>query len=327
MRELSDKVRNIVFIVDGGIGKNIAATAVVKSIKTAYPTKNIIVIAGCQEVFFYNPNIKRVFNFNNPLHFYDDYVNEETVIFKEEPYLDYGYVTKQKHLIQAWCDDLEIENVQKTPDLHFLDSEFESAEMYIKELKEKKKKQKKGFILFQWVGGKFPENNTNLEYKKSLAPMFRRAIPHNIATDICAKLIKDGYIVGVVGHENFPTIENAEKIFFPIRSTLALLKYADYFIGIDSFLQHAAASDVFNTKGIVLWGGTSPNCLGYDKHVNLTRTECIEPFCHRPNSYLFDIQGHGAMWDCPYGEKCLKYSTDTILETFNNLKKTSKEKV
>ena len=53
MKVLNDKVRNIVFIVEGGIGKNIAATAVVKSIKHAYPTRNIIVLAGCPEVFFY----------------------------------------------------------------------------------------------------------------------------------------------------------------------------------------------------------------------------------------------------------------------------------
>jgi hypothetical protein len=253
------------------------------------------------------------------LHFYDDYINEETIIFKEEPYLNYKYINKEAHLIQAWCDVLEIENVQPTPDLYFLDSEFESAQMYVNELKEKSKVKKDKFVLVQWIGGKPPEANTNIEYKKALAPMFRRAIPSVVATNLCKKLIDEGYIVGVVGHENFPKIEGTERIYFPIRSTLALLKYADAFIGIDSFLQHAAASETLLTDGVVLWGGTSPRCLGYTSHINLTKAVCSQQFCHRPNSYLFDIQGHGAMWDCPYGEKCLKYTLEEILEAFNTI--------
>lgn len=326
MKELNSKVRNICLVVEGGIGKNIAATAVVKSIKTAYPKQNIIILAGCPEVFFYNPNVKKVFNFNNPLHFYDDYINEETIIFKEEPYLTYQYINKEAHLIQAWCDVLGIENVQKTPDLYFLESELESAQMYVDELKSKKKGAK-GFVLFQWVGGKTPEQNTNLEYKKALAPMFRRAIKHDTAVNIAKELLAKDYIVGVVGHENFPKIEGTEKIFFPIRSTLALLKYADAFIGIDSFLQHAAASDALNTKGVVLWGGTCPECLGYESHKNLTKKVCNQPFCHRPNSFLFDTQAHGAMWECPHGEPCLKWKAEEVITAFNSLNITDCEVV
>lgn len=320
MREIPEKVKNLVLLVEGGIGKCIAATAVVKSIKTSYPKQNIIVLAGCPEVFFYNPNVKRVFNFNNPLHFYDDYVNDETIIFKEEPYLTYQYINKEAHLIQAWCDVLGVENVQKTPDLYFLDSELESAQMYIDELKSKNKTKTAGFVMFQWVGGKIPEHNTNLEFKKALSPMFRRAIRHDLAESICKDLIAKGYIVGVVGHENYPKIEGTEKIFFPIRSTLALLKYSSAFIGIDSFLQHAAASDALNIPGVVIWGATSKECLGYDKHVNIEKIACSQPKCHRPNSFLFDIQGHGAMWECPFGEKCLRYSKEEVISAFDSLK-------
>ena len=34
---------------------------------------------------------------------------------------------------------------------------------------------------------------------------------------------------------------------------------------------------------------------------------------------LFDIQGHGALWECPYGEKCLKYTADEVMEAFDAL--------
>ena len=39
---------NIIFQIDGGIGKSIAATAVCKAIKAQYPNDKLIVISGCK---------------------------------------------------------------------------------------------------------------------------------------------------------------------------------------------------------------------------------------------------------------------------------------
>ena len=61
--EINEKVKNIIFICDGGIGKNIVGTAVVRAIKKQFPDKNIIVVAGCPDVFMYNPNVYRTYNF------------------------------------------------------------------------------------------------------------------------------------------------------------------------------------------------------------------------------------------------------------------------
>lgn len=327
--KVSEKVRTICYVVEGGIGKNLAATAVIKSIKTAYPDKRIIVIAGCPEVFFYNPNVYKTFNFNNPLYFYEDYINEETVIFKTEPYLDYDYMNKTKHLIECWCEDFGVPCVTKVPDLYFLENELDAAKIWIDEKTEKKR----GIVFIQWIGGKIPEDKSKQQLKFSVATMFRRALPLDTIKEVVEELIKKEYAVGIVGHENFPQIEKTEKVFFPIRSTIALFKHATTFIGVDSFMQHACASDAIDKRGIVCWGGTSPISLGYNKHVNLVRNVCPTPFCHRPNSYCFDIQQHGAMWDCIHGEQCMKYSSKKILETFdenfpdNKIIETKKEEV
>jgi len=310
--EIGEKVKNIIFIVDGGIGKNIAATSVVKSLKEKYKDKRIIVLAGCQEVFFYNPNVYKVFRFDNPLYFYDDYINEESFPVKVEPYFNYGYITKQKHLINSWCEELNLEN-KKYPDLYFLENELEAAKMYVDRVT---KEGKKELILLQWIGGMIPQDKSKVELKGSLAKMFRRAIPFDIAQKIVDILIEKGYVVGNVAHENYPELKNTEKIFFPLRSVLALLKFSKTFIGIDSFLQHASASEVIRKRGIVCWEGTSPICLGYDTNINLTKEKCPTPFCHRPNSYLFDTQPHGATWDCIYGEPCGKYTAEEIIEVF-----------
>jgi len=313
--ELNEKIKNLVLFSEGGIGKNISGTVAVRNLKKKYPDKRIIVFCGFNEIFLHNPNIYKIFNFQNPLYFYDDYVNEETMFIKEEPYLNYDYINKKEHVTQSWCKNIGIDTDNTYPDIFLLDDEFEWAKVYSDKLTDEGKKK---LILIQWVGGKVPEDKTKLGFKNSLVPMFRRSLPIETVEKLVEYFNSNGYKVCTVGHENYPQIKGAENIWLPLRYTIALLKYAHTFIGIDSFLQHAAASNQIDKKGIVCWGGTSPICLGYDKHINLTKEVCSNPFCHRPNSYLFDVHSSGTIWNCPVNEKCLRYTTEEIINVFES---------
>lgn len=312
---IPDKVKNIVLEVSGGIGRNISATAVVRAIKKAHPTKNIIVLAGAPEVFMYNPNVKRTFNFGNPLYFYEDFVNDENFIIKEEPYVHYDYLNKNKHLVECWCDILGVPCDGVSPDIYLIPSELASAEMHIKEVS--KRNKDKPVMLFQWIGGKVPEKaSDDMSTKQALAAMYKRSIPYDEACNIAKHLNKD-YTVAVVGHTNFPDIPLTEKFFYPLRNTIALLKYCEGFVGIDSFLQHAAASIQIAKPGVVLWGGTSHKVLGYDIHSNIYNHGCpLNTPCHRPNSYLFDITPTGGIWECPYGESCMNGFDKIVIDKF-----------
>lgn len=312
--KIEESISKLVLYVEGGIGKNLMATAVVRALKKAYPNKKIVVMAGCPDVFMYNPNVYRTFNFANPLYFYDDHVQEGMMALKTEPYLHPDYINKKKHLVECWCEQLDIPCDGIEPDLYFLDSELDLAKMYVDKLQEKNKKE---LILLQWIGGKVPKDKSKEELKGALMPMFRRSLPMEEVEKVIDYL-KDKYVIGNVGHTNFPDLINTEVIFFPMRNTLALLKYCKTFIGIDSFLQHAASANQVDKKGIVLWGGTTPKCLGYDKQINITKEVCPTPFCHRPNSYLFDIQPNGAIWSCIHNEKCLKYTSEEIIKIFED---------
>lgn len=62
------------------------------------------------------------------------------------------------------------------------------------------------------------------------------------------------------GVEQIPT-----KTF---REACALLSHADFFVGTDGGLHHAAAA--LGKRAVVVWGGlVSPKILGYDSHINL----------------------------------------------------------
>lgn len=314
---LNDNVRNIVFICDGGIGKNIAGTAVVRAIKKAHPTKNIIVIAGCPEMFMNNPNVKRTFHFANPVHFYEDWINNETQVMKAEPYMHYDYLAKNRHVVDCWCEMLGVPFDGAEPDLYFIPGEIEAAQIFAEELTDGGKSE---FVMMQWIGGIPPDKNEPKAVKEKLLQMYRRSMPQTQAQAIADYFIKEKkWTVITVGHSNFPQLLGTKNPQLPIRAIISLLLQCKTFVGIDSFLQHAAAARQINKKGVVIWGGTCKTCLGYDGHVNLEVQACVTPACHRPNSYLFDVQPNGQIWDCPWGEPCMKRPIAEVIKNIESV--------
>lgn len=318
---MDKKIKHIIFITEGGLGKVIASTAVVKRLKETFPDKKIIVVSGSPEIFQYNPNVYKTFRFDNPLYFYDDYVNEESFIIKAEPYVDSDYVHGKAHLLEAWCRQSGVEWKSAKPELFFMENELSAAQLYVNKITGGGKKK---FVLFQWAGGLVPNDKEPMNFHDAQMKMHRRSLPQKVAQQIVNKLIRTNSIVGTVQHENIPQLEGAEKVFFPIRGVLALLKYCEGFIGIDSFLHHAAMS--FGTKGVVVWGGTSPKRLGYSEQVNMHKAACPIPACHRPDTFLFDGNPSTGLWNCPHNEACLRWDAEEIVQAYIKLVDVQEEK-
>lgn len=313
MKDKIEKVKRILFVVSGGIGRNIFATAVLRNLKKTYPNKDIFMICGCPEIFQNNPNAKRIYGFDKPQHLFEDYIfdNPESIILDVEPYRHPEYLAGNKHIVECWCELLEIPCDSIKPEMYFVRNEKEVSESYFKT------KYKKPLILIQHIGGKNPENTTKEARIMAKDTMYRRGLMENVVQELTEKLIADGYAVGSIQHPNQYQPTGADIVNFPIRATIGLIPYAEGIICIDSFLQHASAC--FDKKALVLWAGTSPERLGYPLHKNLRKKVCSTPECHRPNSYAFDIQQNGMMWNCPYSEECCNYSSDEILDAYKEM--------
>ena len=52
--------KHIIFHIEGGIGKNIMATAVAKAIKKAHPDRKLIIVSPWAAVWVNNPDIHRL---------------------------------------------------------------------------------------------------------------------------------------------------------------------------------------------------------------------------------------------------------------------------
>ena len=311
LKKLSNKIKRIVFIVEGGIGKNIMATAVVSKIKEKYSDKKLVIVTAYPDIYLYNPKVSRVYNMSNAVYFYDDNIGEDTIVIKVEPYLSYDYLNQNKHLMRVWCDVLGLEcSEMPQPELFFTKDEYDMAFDYVGQITGG---WRRPLVMFQWIGGLVPADASTEEIKKAHMMMARRFLDKELAQEIVEKLVKEGNTIVEVALPNFPRIERVLRVNTNLRQVLVLLKYAKTFVGIDSFLQHASATKSLFKKGVVLWGATNPKCLGYEHNVNL-ENQCELGHCNRPNSFLYDILPNGQFWSCPYNYKCVDYKADMVID-------------
>jgi len=99
----------LVWHIEGGLGKNIAATALLPSLAKQYKSRKIVVVASYPEVFLNHPDVYRVYRVGMTAYFYEDYIlNKDTLVFRHEPYFQTGHILKKKHLIENWAELLGI---------------------------------------------------------------------------------------------------------------------------------------------------------------------------------------------------------------------------
>jgi len=97
-----------------------------------------------------------------------------------------------------------------------------------------------------------------------------------------------------------------------IIETIALIKHAKCFVGVESGFGHT--TNAFNTKGVVLFGPSNPIIFGHENNINLYKDiEC---------SPCVDTLGNKK---CPYDKKCIKLITIKEVEKAI-LKLTNKKK-
>ena len=94
-----------------------------------------------------------------------------------------------------------------------------------------------------------------------------------------------------------------------LREQLAILANSNFFLGVDSFWQHAAAA--LRIKSLVLFGDTSPNHFGHKNNINIYKNLSCSPCIDWIHGY-----------NCPYSKKCMDLITvDNVLESIKFLLK------
>jgi hypothetical protein len=273
--------RYIVWHIEGGLGKNVAATSLIESLQIKYTDMKIIIVASYPEIFINHPIVYRVYKVGNTQYFYDDFIKDkDTIVFKHEPYFETNHIMKRKHLIENWCNLLGIEYTNQYPVLNFNLVQQRLANMW---------KREKPVLVIQTNGGPF---NSGLIYS------WTRDIPFDVALLIAEKYSKTHHIIQVCksSSRKLPNVEVLDEQMSSMEMFL-LLAIADKRILIDSCLQHAAAA--LNVESDVFWIGTSPKNFGYVLHNNIVANPPTN-VTKMIDSYLFDYSFDGVTHECPY---------------------------
>lgn len=292
--------KTAVFHVEGGIGKHIAFTAVVECYKKHNPDTSIIVVCAWPEIMLKNPFIDRVYRIGNTPHFYKDFIYKKDVhIFANEPYKTTTHITKQKHLIESWCELVGLTHTNEVPRL-FLN--YREKEIGCKLVENNTGKP---ILVFQPFGG---PGKGQQEHSFS----WMRDIHPDIAQQLVNKLTEK-YLVVHVCYDNHPTLQNCLRIDQQMQKKVlfGFLENSQARLLIDSSLQHAAAA--LGLPSTVVWIATQPEIFGYSIHKN------IKPKKEFPegtvDSYLYDYNFTGSVHECPYDSPFDVFDTEQILST------------
>ena len=276
------KEKYVIWHIQGGLGKNVAATALIPSIKETYPDRKLIMIVSWPEIFLNNPLIDRVYQIGQAPYFFQDYVeNKDVIIFRHEPYHQTGHINMTKHLVENWCDLMGLKYTGQQPKIHLNYVQQQLIGLWTRE---------KPIMVLQTNGG--PGDDKSLSYS------WTRDMPQEVAQTIVNKY-KDQYHIIQITRSNGYVLGNVERFDKKLSNIelFAVLGAAKKLILIDSCLQHAAAS--FNIKATVLWIGTSPTVFGYKLHNNI-KAHLPKKANQLIGSYLFDYQFENNTHECPY---------------------------
>jgi ADP-heptose:LPS heptosyltransferase len=245
---------NVIFSIEGGIGKSIMATAVLKAIKKQYKKANIIVVTGYPDVFIANPNVNKVLKFEQLSGMYEQNImNKECKVFVSDPYHTSDFITESKHLIQIWCEMFDLQYDGEMPELFLLKAEKEYFEPFYK--------LDKPILAIQPNGGAI---NQPLKYS------WTRDIPAPIVEEVI-ECYKNDYAILHIKREDQLIYPNTLQALDSFRSIMVALSLSQKRLLIDSSAMHIATA--LNLPSTVAWIGTNPKVFGYDMHKNIVANE------------------------------------------------------
>jgi len=256
----------VIFQCDGGLGKSIMATAILKVIKKQYKKANIIVVTAFPDVFIGNPNVNKVFNQQQAVGFYKNYIhNKDTKVFVTDPYTTSDFITESNHLLKIWCDIFGLNYNGELPEIFLSKGEKEYFAPFYK--------LDKPIMAIQPNGGAVGQP---LKYS------WTRDLPASVVNEVVSQF-KNDYAILHIKREDQLTYENTMGALDSWRSIAIMLTLSAKRLLIDSSSMHIASA--LNLPSVVGWIGTNPKVFGYDMHDNIVANEPTKEVNIERNSY------------------------------------------
>ena len=296
--------KKCVVTVEGGLGKNVMFTAMLKELAKKY--EKIYVLSPYFDVFKACPYVTDAFPIGQVSTLYQQLcLSDDCDVLWKEPYTNQKFIKKQVHLFDAWAEELGITLSEKAMNMVPQISRYTELPL-VKPQTEELLKQLNGqkFILIQLCGGQSP-----------LAPQLDKdgkLIPYNDHNEGLKRnyyrgqelvdLLKKTYTEHRILHfalPNEPSYEGADKVQAPYLVFHELCKHADKVVCTDSSLQHLATGVCKDVT--VIWGETRPEHFGYACNKNICAKNVMNS-----QPYFRPLGASPAFVDFPTPEEVLK---------------------
>tara|TARA_R110000796_G_scaffold176860_1_gene293734 strand:- start:188 stop:1063 length:876 start_codon:yes stop_codon:yes gene_type:complete len=290
---------NIIFKIDGGLGKSIMGTAMLKVIKKKYPKSNIIVLTHYKDVFLNNPNVYKCLKLNETFEIYKNEIKDKDCkVFVANPYGTSDFILDQNHLYTLWCDMFGLEYNGEMPEIYLTNTEKNYySNVY---------HSNKPILALQTHGG---GENQELKYNWS------RDMPFPLVQGVINRF-KDEYTICHIKGKSQPSYNHTKECLESYRGVAILLLQSKKRLFIDSFSQHMAAA--LRLPSVVCWVTTKPKMYGYELHKNIVANKFTkEPeYAHsnlQPFSLYEDIK------EIPYNNLTEIFDSETVIKNILSL--------
>jgi hypothetical protein len=286
-------MKNIIFNIEGGIGKSIMATAVCEAIKKQHPKDRLIVLTSYPEVFLCNPNVDKCLNHNQLSYFYKEYIEDgDFKAYFHNPYLETNFIQRKEHLIETWCNMFGIKYEQEQPRIYLTKRE---QDFYAKQFN-----SDKPIFVMQTNGGAI---NQEIKYSWS------RDIPYHVAQAVVEEF-KNEYNILHIRRKDQMGLENTIPVEADFRSLFGLINISQKRLFIDSFGQHTAKA--LGLDSVVCWVGNTPLQFGYENNINIVaKEETKKP--ELKNSFLTKYNIVGDLLEFPYNNESEIFDVEEII--------------
>lgn len=265
---------NTTFIITGGAGRVISAIPALEKYHRLNPNDDFrVIVHGWDNLYWSHPLLqKRTFGINQKGLF--DSIIRDTKICSPEPYHNNRFYNQKISLSQAF--DEEINQTKNHDDLEIPNLYLSSLEdLIIQDFieSEKSKQKKRKMVVFQPYGSGVDK------ISEQLIDTSNRSLSIEAYFKIVKELNKDA-VVFYASQPHFRHPNDTMSITFDdkqpyLRTMMGLIKYCDYFIGIDSVGQYMARA--FNKSGTVLMGATNEINFSYPDYFNIVRKADKKP--------------------------------------------------
>ena len=291
----------IIFHVEGGVGKNIMATAVAEAITKAHPDRKLIVVSSWAAAWVNNPHIERFYLIGGTPYFFEDYIKgKDTWIFKSEPYHHHDFLNGKRYLADIWCEQLGVKYNGEMPTIILSKNEKDNIARKL-----------------QGFGKPIFALQTNGGGPQDYPVSWVRDVPLSNIREVLEQVNKEYKIIHI-RREDQLEIPGIDFMQTPnIRDLFALIDYSHNRLLIDSFGQHAAVA--LDRPSTVLWPIDNVTTLGYsDFHNNIISTADTRKV-HLIDSYLGAHPINGEfLHECPFDNDNI-FEPKSILDSLEEL--------